>query len=267
MFEEYLFPILLFAGIGFGSAILLTIFSNLFSIKTDSRIADIDEKLPQANCGACGYAGCEDYAKAIIEQGAETNLCKVGGEKTAAVIAQIMGKPAPAFHHEIAVVHCHGTCDKAPRKFKFDGIQTCTSAKRYFGGTNACIYGCIGLGDCQNVCQYDAIRIIDGIANIQPGMCRACGACAAVCPNHLISLRPTAKHFDIRCSSQDTPKNTKTACEVGCLSCRLCEKKCENDAIHIENQHAVIDYSKCTNCGICATVCPTHAICNCEVTD
>ena len=267
MFETYGFPILLFAGLGLLAAILLTIFSKVFAVKTDDRIADIDEKLPHANCGACGYAGCSDYAEAIVQKNVPTNLCKVGGADTAAKIAEIMGTPVMEFKPEIAVLHCHGTCDKVNRLFKFDGIQTCASAKHYFSGSNACVYGCIGLGDCMKVCEYDAIRIIDGIANIQPGLCRACGNCAKVCPNGLISLRSTTKHFDVRCSSQANGKATKAICEVGCIGCRLCEKKCEHDAIHVIDNHAVIDDSKCVSCGICCEVCPTHAICNCENTD
>ncbi len=267
MFDTYGFPILLFAGLGLLAAILLTLFSKLFAVKTDDRITAIDDVLPHANCGACGYAGCIDYAEAVVNHDTATNLCKVGGPETSEKIAEILGKPAMEFKPEIAVVHCRRTCDKVNRLFQFDGIQTCESAKHYFSGSNACVYGCIGLGDCMNVCDYDAIRIIDGIANIQPGLCRACGSCAKVCPNGLISLRPTTKHFDVRCSSKASAKATKLVCESGCIGCRLCEKKCEFDAIRVIEQHAVIDYEKCQGCGVCCDVCPTHAICNCENTD
>lgn len=267
MFETYGIPMLLFAGLGLISALLLTIVGKIFSVKVDPRITEIDATLPHANCGACGYAGCSDYAEAIVQKGAATNLCKVGGAELSTTIAGVMGTPVLAFKSEIAVLHCHGICGQVTQKFEFGGIATCASAKRYFGGSSGCIYGCIGLGDCVSACEYDAIRIIDGIANIQPGMCRACGKCITACPNGLISLRPTTKHFDVRCASKDIGRTTKLVCKAGCIGCHLCEKRCLYGAIHIADHHAVIDYDKCQNCGTCCDVCPTGAICNCEETD
>ena len=267
MFETYGFPILLFAAIGLLAALLLSIVSKLFAVKTDERIGLIDDELPHANCGACGFAGCTDYAEAIVQNHAATNLCKVGGTKLATQIANVMGTEALEVKPEIAVLHCHGECNQITKKFIYDGIQTCASAKRFYLGSSGCVHGCMGLGDCVDACDYSAIKIVDGIANIQPGLCRACGKCAKVCPNHLISLRPTSKHFDVRCSSTDKGRITKVVCRVGCIGCKICEKKCNHNAVHVENNHAVIDYQLCHSCGICCDACPTGAICNCENTD
>lgn len=267
MFEIYGIPILLFAAMGLAAGILLTVAGKIFAVKTDPRIEQIDELLPHANCGACGFAGCGDYANAIVTKNAATNLCKPAGSETAAEIAGIMCVAPLGIAPEIAVLHCRGNCSAAVQKYDYQGFASCAAAKRLFGGSKGCIYGCIGLGDCATVCEYGAIRIVDGIADIQPGLCRACGKCASVCPNGLISLRSTAKHFDVRCASQDTGKITKSVCAVGCIGCRLCEKKCLHHAIHIENNHAVIDYDQCQSCGICCDVCPTGAICNCEHTN
>ena len=267
MIERYLIPILIFAALGLLAGILLVTASKLFAVKTDPRIASIQELLPGANCGACGYAGCADYAEAVVTKGAATNLCRPGGTETAVRIAAVMGTEALTIKPEIAVLHCRGHCKATARKYEYDGIQSCAAAKRLHGGSNGCAYGCIGLGDCAAVCEYDAIRIVNGIADIQPGLCRACGRCVQACPNGLISLRSTLKHIDVRCSSRDSGKVTKAVCKLGCIGCRICEKNCMSRAIHVENNHAVIDYSKCTGCGTCCDVCPTGAICNCEQTN
>lgn len=267
MFQIYGIPILIFAAMGLVAGILLTVAGKVFAVKIDPRIEEIDALLPHANCGACGFAGCADYANAIVAKNAPTNLCKPAGSETAAEIAVVMGVAAMAVTPEIAVVHCRGNCNAAVQKYEYHGMESCAAAKRLFGGSKGCIYGCIGLGDCAAVCEYGAIRIIDGIADVQPALCHACRKCAAVCPNGLISLRSTAKHFDVRCTSRDMGKVTKTVCKLGCIGCKLCEKKCLHHAIRIENNHAIIDYDKCESCGICCDVCPTGAICNCEHTN
>ncbi len=267
MWETYGIPILLFTGIGLLSGVLLTIVSRVFRVKTDERVGQIDEILPHANCGACGFAGCSDYADAVVTKGAATNLCRPGGTETAKKVAEIMGTEAMAVKPQIAVLHCRGNCNAITLKYEFQGIESCQAAKRLFGGSNACSWGCIGLGDCAKVCTHDAIHMINGIADIQPGLCVACGACVNACPNHLLSLRPTQKHYDVRCSSHDTGKVTKSSCKNGCIGCKICEKKCLNKAVTVTDCLASIDYEKCTGCGVCRENCPTGAICCCEDTD
>ena len=265
--EIYYIPVALFAGIGLLAAILLIIASKLFAVKTDERISEIEEILPHANCGACGYAGCADYAAAVVNGGAATNLCKPGGTETAEKVAAVMGTKAEAVRPEVMVLRCRGNCNAAVRKYEYDGIQSCAAAQHFFGGSNACAYGCIGLGDCVKVCDQNAIRIVNGIADIQPGLCVACGKCAQVCPNQLLALRGTDKHYDVRCSSHDNGKTTKLICNNGCIGCKICERKCLRHAITVTNFLAVIDYNKCENCGVCRENCPTGAIVCCEDTN
>lgn len=264
MFESYILPVLIFAVIGLIAGILLTVASKVFEVKVDERTEKINEALPQANCGSCGFAGCGDYAEAIVSKGAAVNLCKPGGMPAAEKIAEIMGTKADKIIPEIAVVHCSGNCNATSKKFSFDGISSCLAAKHFYGGDGLCNYGCIGLGDCISVCGEHAVSIKNGIASIDKSKCIACGKCAKICPNSLISLRPVTKHFDVLCSSADNGKNTKAVCKNGCIGCKMCEKKCLKGAIHVINSHAVIDYSKCIGCGRCFEACPIGAIDNCE---
>ena len=159
-----------------------------------------------------------------------------------------------------AVVHCNGNCEATQTAFDFDGVQSCKAVKRFYGGNGLCKYGCFGLGDCAAVCEHDAVVIKNGVASIIPELCGACGQCAAACPNKLITIRPKSAKVDILCSSAANGKQTKLSCKNGCIGCRICEKKCPNGAITVNDNHSFIDYDKCTGCGVCADVCPTKAI-------
>ncbi|NLK70145.1 MAG: RnfABCDGE type electron transport complex subunit B [Clostridiales bacterium] len=263
--ETYVIPILIFSGIGLIAGILLHVASKTFEVKVDEKIEQINEALPQINCGACGYAGCADYANAVAENDVPANLCKPGGNETARKISQILGKDVVEIVPELAVVHCNGDCNATTKKFIFDGIQSCVAAKRFYNGDGVCTYGCLGLGDCVAVCEYGAISIKDSIAYINKSACVSCGKCVKACPNQLISLRPVSKHIDVACSSRDNGKITKLNCKNGCIGCKICEKKCLSDAIKVVDYCAEIDYEKCTVCGACYEACPTGAITNCSI--
>ncbi len=261
----YLIPIIILAGCGLLAGVLLTIAAKVFYVKTDERVAKISEALPQANCGACGFAGCSDYANAVVNSGAATNLCRPGGADAAGKIAEILGVAAADVVPMTAVVHCNGNCDATSPQFDFDGVQSCKAVKRFYNGSGTCKYGCIGLGDCVDICEHDAISIVNGVAKVTPALCGACGQCAEVCPNKLISIKPLSGHVDVLCSSKDNGKVTKQSCSNGCIGCKMCEKKCASEAIKVIDFHAVIDYNKCISCGECVKVCPVKAIHSCMV--
>jgi len=260
----YLIPALIVGGCGVLAGVLLTVAAKVFHVEVDERIEKISGALPQANCGACGFAGCVDYAAAIVEKGAPTNLCRPGGTDAAGKIADILGTAAADVVPMVAVVHCNGDCNATQRSFVFTGVKSCKAVKRFYSGDGMCKYGCIGLGDCAEVCEHDAVKIVNGIAKIDPALCGACGQCAKACPNNLISIKPLAKHIDVLCSSADNGKVTKLSCKNGCIGCRICEKKCPNEAIIVNDFHASINYDKCTNCGACMDACPVKAIHSCE---
>lgn len=261
----YILPMLVFAAIGLAAGILLTVCSKIFEVKVDERVEAINEALPQVNCGACGFSGCSDYANAIVNNGAELNMCKPGGNDCANKIAAIMGKEAGTVMPQVAVVLCNGDCNATKSKFEFQGVQSCKAANRFYSGSEVCTHGCLGFGDCAAVCTEGGIIIKDGLARIDKSKCIGCGMCVKACPNQLIVLRDIDKKIDVCCSSTEIGKIVRSTCSSGCIGCKLCEKKCEQGAIHVENNLARIDYSLCNACGACADACPTKAIRKCDM--
>lgn len=260
---EYVLPVLVFAALGVIAGIMLTVASKVFEVKTDPRIDEINEVLPQVNCGSCGYSGCGDYAKSIVENGAPVNMCRPGGPECAQKIAALMGVDAGGVNAQIAVVRCSGDCNATAVKYQYNGQQTCLSANKFYNGSKECTHACLGFGDCAAVCPNGAISIKDGLARVDRSQCIGCGLCAKACPNNIIVIRDITKQIDVCCSSTEIGKVVRSVCKNGCIGCKLCEKKCEHDAIHVVDNLARIDYDKCVVCGKCAEACPAKAIRRC----
>lgn len=232
-----------------------------FKVQVDEKEEAVLAALPGNNCGGCGFAGCSGLAAAIAKGEAAVNACPVGGEKTGAEIAAIMGVEAETSKRMTAYVHCQGDCEKTHLDYDYAGIEDCRMlAFVPNGGPKSCNYGCLGYGTCAKVCPFDAIHVVNGVAVVDREACKACGKCIAVCPKHLISLEPYDASYVVTCSSQDKGPVTMKACSTGCIGCGICAKNCPAGAITIENFKAVIDQDKCTGCGTCAEKCPKQAI-------
>lgn len=241
-------------------AALLAVAAQFLHVAEDETVKNIRDVLPGVNCGACGYTGCDEYAKALAEGGVKTNLCIPGADATAEKISEILGVAAEDVVEQYAYVHCNGNCEATDKKAVYEGIDSCLAASMFYAGPDACRFGCTGLGDCARACPVDAICIEDGIARVDTRKCIGCGICVRTCPKGIIELVPQVANTVVFCSSRDKGAVARKACKNACIGCKKCELNCPHDAIKVENNLARIDYGKCTGCGKCAEVCPTKCI-------
>ena len=267
---EIIIAIAILGGLGLGFGLVLAAASKVFYVETDPRLEQLNECLPGANCGGCGYAGCGGYAEAVLNGEAEIGKCASGGNECAQAMAAIMGVKAEAVTRKVALVRCSGEkhYDKdgnlisgARVKAEYEGFHDCLAASKVGGnGPLSCKFGCLGFGTCVKACKYDAIHIENGVAKVNEDRCVGCMACAAACPRKLIVPVEPDRNVVIACASLAKGAVTTRGCTTGCIGCGLCKRICPNEAITIVNNLAIIDYEKCDNCGLCATVCPKHLI-------
>ena len=256
-----LIPILLLVGIAIVCAVLLTLSSIFFGVKEDETALAIRDCLPGANCGACGYSGCDGYAKALSEKKTDaTNLCVPGGDKTSAEIAAILGVEAADVIEQVAYVACNGTCSAVDHKYDYEGPKNCVAANLAYSGDKSCTFACLCYGDCMNACPHGAIHIENCVARVDPTKCIGCGICARTCPNHIIKLINDTSRVVVECSNHDKGAQTRKYCKNGCIGCMKCQKACPHGAIKVVNNLATIDYSLCTGCAACVEVCPVHCL-------
>jgi RnfABCDGE-type electron transport complex B subunit len=246
-------------GLLFGAGLAFA--SQKFAVEVDPRAVSVREALPGANCGACGFPGCDAFANAIVSGAAPINGCPVGGQETLGKLSVIMGVEAASGDKQVARVLCQGG-ENCLNRFEYDGIDSCKAENAIGGGgSKACVFGCLGGGDCVAVCNFDAIHINEyGVAKVEPDKCTACGLCVTACPKNLIEMVPYKQEVFVDCINTEIGGHVKKNCSNACIACKICEKNCPEDAIHVVNNIARIDYDKCTNCGICFEKCPTKAI-------
>jgi RnfABCDGE-type electron transport complex B subunit len=257
----YLHSIISMGGLGALLAFGLGYASRVFSVERDVRIDEVEEALPGANCGACGFAGCGSFAEAVVSGDAEITGCPVGGDSVADNIAEIMGSESDSSQKEVARVLCKGGDKETTKQSEYQGIESCQAAEVINAGSKSCQYGCLGFGDCVDVCPFDAIEMNEnGLPEVIPEKCTACGKCVEACPRDIIVLAPESGQNHIECRSHAGGKRVRKICEVGCIGCSMCARVCPVDAITMEDGLAVIDYEECINCGLCAEKCPTGTI-------
>ena len=267
---DILIAIAILGGLGLVFGLVLAAASKVFYVETDPRLDQLNECLPGANCGGCGFAGCGAYAEAVLKGEAPVGKCASGGNEAAKAMAAIMGVQAEEVTRKVAMVRCSGarTFDAegnltkgAKMKATYEGFHDCLAASRVGGsGPLSCKFGCLGYGSCTKVCKYGAISVKNGVAVVDEDLCVGCMACAQVCPRKIITAVEPDRNVIIACNSLAKGAVTNRACTIGCIGCGKCMKTCPSGAITITNNLAQIDYSKCTNCGQCATVCPKGLI-------
>lgn len=255
-----LYAVAALGGVAVVFGLVLTFAAKQFAVPVDERVSEARAALPGANCGACGFAGCDAFAEAVVDGRASVNGCIPGGAASANALAAIMGVQADAVAPMVAKVICQGEVGVSKERYEYDGMRSCRMASDTAGGPKRCPYACIGLGDCVEVCAFDALKIVNGIAVVDEERCTACGLCEKTCPRHSIQLRDKSATVIVRCQNRDSGRMARDECMKACIACKRCEKECKFDAIHVNDGFALIDNDKCTRCGDCVKVCPMKCI-------
>ena len=232
-------------GLGSGFAVVLLIASEKLRVKADPKVEQIHEALPNLDCGACGFAGCGQYAKAVIANpGDLLGKCAPGGPQTSNKIAKILNlQISESGPKRRPIVHCRAHTGDKTYYATYQGIQTCISANA-LANVQACDFGCLGFGDCLVVCKFNALHIVDGLAVVDYEKCTGCGACSKACPRNLIEMVPFSQEnmMAVACSSKESGRVTKAMCKVGCIGCGICAK--QSEIFKVEDNLACLDYGK-----------------------
>lgn len=240
-------------------AFVLILCGHLFVVKRDKKIEEVQNLLAGSNCGGCGKAGCAQFAESLVKGESVVTDCNPTSVANKKKIADLLGG-GEVGEETVAVVFCNGG-DAAIDKFSYQGYGDCITCNSVSGGIKACPTGCIGKKSCVNVCPHDALIMNDeGYAHVIKDKCTSCGVCIETCPKIIIGRIPKKAPVYIACSLHCKGKEVKDLCTHGCIACNICVRSCPNQAITMENDLPVIDYTKCTGCMTCVQKCPTKCI-------
>lgn len=261
-----LVAVLALAIMGAIFGIILGIAAKKFAVEVDPRVEELLKVMPGANCGACGLPGCAAFAEAVVAGTVKPSACAPGGASLYEKIAAIMGTEVPAYEErQVAQILCQGGFGRTRMLYRYEGISDCHAVLANFKGPKACNFGCVMQGSCFRICPFGAIQMgADGLPVVDYYLCTGCNKCVVECPQQILKLVGVSHLAHVRCLNTQKGKDAKANCSVACIKCKICEKNCPEDAVHVvaagEGTVALIDYEKCTNCGICAAKCPTKAI-------
>lgn len=246
MDNTIIFSVLTMLGLGAGFAIFLSLAYKFFKVEEDPKVKKIEEKLPGLNCGACGFGSCHSYAQRLVQESDTDFSCPSVSGSNFNKIMEILGLEPGHKLPVKAIVHCGGERNKIKVLAKYEGVKSCQAAQLIKGGFLECDYGCLGLGDCAEVCPVDAIEVINGLAKVDINKCVGCGKCVEVCPRDIITLEKFPREADsiikVNCNSKDFTKQVREACKVGCIACKLCEKKGPDEVFKVQENLSYVDY-------------------------
>lgn len=266
------YTVISLTAIGIVAAVVIYFVSKKFAVQEDDRIGKVEQVLPNTNCGGCGQPGCHAFATAVIAAGDLSSLhCPVGGNAVMKQVAEILGIKAVERDPYIAVVRCSGSFEQRKKTNIYDGTESCKIAAALYSGDTGCAYGCLGMADCVEVCDFEAMYMDEktGLPVVIEDKCTACNACVKECPKGILEIWPKGKKNQrvyIACLNEEKGSTARKECAVACSGCSKCFEACRYDAITMVNNLAYIDPEKCKLCMECVDTCDVHNIVTANVT-
>ncbi len=249
-------------ALGLVASIILAVASHVFYVKEDPRVEAVMEALPGANCGGCGFAGCEGYANAVVNDPAiPANKCCAGGADVSIAVGELTGKTVAEAEPLYALRRCAKRDGNVALRYNYQGMPSCAAAALLRGGTEVCAHSCLGFGDCVQVCPFGAMEIHDGMVHVNRNKCTGCGTCVSACPRGILELTPQRARVAVYCNTRDKLRAVSDVCGVGCIKCTKCVKTCPAKAISLKDNRITIDSGLCLSFGpsceeACAKGCP-----------
>ncbi|UCG87097.1 MAG: RnfABCDGE type electron transport complex subunit B [Gemmatimonadota bacterium] len=261
-FTTIMGSVAILGGVGLAFGTLISLAHLKLKVWEDPRIDAVTDLLPGTNCGACGQAGCRAFAEALVAGKIQPATCTVMGPDDITDVAEYLGVEAGEASKRVARLLCAGGSDVAVQQAEYRGLQTCKAAVAVAGGGKACAWGCLGLADCEIVCDFEAIYMnYVGLPVVIPDKCTACGDCVEACPLDLFVLMPLEQKLIVQCKNLLEGEEAEAVCQVACNACGRCAADAASGLIEMVNGLAVIDYDRnelATPDAIAR--CPTNAI-------
>ncbi len=251
-------------SIGLLGAILgavLSLASEKLKVEEDLRVKELEQILPQYNCGACGFSGCSGYANAVINEGEAINKCTPGGPELLESISKLLGVEAGNLEKMVAQVHCRGGEKSSVDQYKYSGISDCNAKYQLYSGDKLCKFGCLGDGSCIKVCPVNAISYDEeNLVWVDKEKCVGCEKCVDICPTNVMKMIPYSADYIVACSSQEKGKVVKSKCSVGCIACSICVKKFPEAGFVVDKNLSSVDYTIKSDRAPVSEACPVKCI-------